>query len=180
MLIKLLLVLLFSTLLNLERENRENKPLTIDKNLQIKVAKPSLIEDIKKENTKDLLGTLSIKKINLLNKPIYNLKSSKNNIEKNITILKESIFSQNSSIIILAAHSGNGEFAYFKNLHKLKINDLIIFHHHDEDYTYQIKDIYEQNKNGSIHINKKYQHELILTTCSKNKNKQLIIECDLK
>ena len=42
MFIKLLLVLLFSTLLNLERENRENKPLTIDKNLQIKVAKPKI------------------------------------------------------------------------------------------------------------------------------------------
>ena len=180
MFIKLLLVLLYSILLNLEKENRANKPLTIDKNIPIKITKPSLIEDIKKENTKDLLGTLSIEKINLLNKPIYNLKSDKNNIKKNITILKESTFSQNNSMIILAAHSGNGEIAYFKNLHKLKINDLIIFHHHNRNYTYQIKDIFEQNKNGSIYINKKYQHELILTTCSKNKNKQLIIESYLK
>ena len=177
MLIKLLLVILCSTLLNINEE--KTSIIAKDINTNVKFKKPSLIEDINKEN-KELLGKISIEKINLLNKPIYNINSKKNNIEKNITILKESILSKNNSIIFLAAHSGIGEYAYFKNLYKLKKSDKITLISKSDQYQYKISRIYEQKKSGYIKVNKKYQNELILTTCSENEDKQLIIESYLE
>lgn len=178
MLIKLLLVILFSTLLNINEE--KTRIIAKDINTNIKFKKPSLIEDIKKENNQDLLGTISIEKINLLNKPIYNIHSKKNNIEKNITILKESNISKENSIIFLAAHSGIGEYAYFKNLHKLNVKDTITIIIKNNEYKYIISNIYEQRKIGYIKVNKNHQNELILTTCSENENNQLIVESYLE
>lgn len=178
MLIKLLLVILYITLSNLSED--KTKTIAKDINTNIKFKKPSLIEDIKKENNQDLLGTISIEKTNLLNKPIYNIYSKKNNIEKNITILKESNLAKENSIIFLAAHSGIGEYAYFKNLHKLKTKDSITLTIKNHEYKYKISNIYEQEKIGYIKVNKNYQNELILTTCSENENKQLIIESYLE
>ena len=43
---------------------------------------------------------------------------------------------------------------------------------------YSVKDIYEEAKDGKIEITKKYDDELILTTCSYNKGKQLIVETE--
>ena len=178
MLVKLLIVIVYSTLLNLKEE--KTKIIAKDINTNIKFKKPSLIEDVKKEKSQDLLGTISIEKINLLNKPIYNVYSEENNIEKNITILKESNRSKENSIIFLAAHSGIGEYAYFKNIHKLKLSDTIKIIIKNNEYKYKISNIYEQIKNGYIKINKKYQNELILTTCSENEDNQLIIESYLE
>lgn len=179
MLIKILLIILYSSLQLNHKEKIISKPLPINKNINFKITKPSLLKDINNKNSIDLLGTLTITKINLLDKPIYNIDSNKNNIEKNITILKESIIEKNNSIIFLAAHSGTGEHAYFKNLYKLKTNDIIIFKIKNKTYKYKINNITEQEKNGYIKINKNYKDELILTTCSEHKNKQLIIKSNL-
>ena len=81
----------------------------------------------------------------------------------------------NSSIIFLLAHSGIGEKAYFKNIHKLEIEDTIDLMYNKKNYTYKIKKIYEDTKDGYLKITKEYQKELILTTCSQNKDKLLII-----
>lgn len=145
--------------------------------ISMQIAKPSLIEDIKKEREEELLATITIKEIGIENKPIYKIESKKNNIEQNITILKESILpDKENSIIFLAAHSGIGNLAYFKNLHKLQKNQKIIFYYQEKEYQYIITNIYEEEKNGYIRIWKKDKKELILTTCGEEENKQLIIE----
>ena len=132
---------------------------------------------IEKKNTKKI-GTLIIKKINL-KEDLYSLDSTENTVEKHITILKESIFpNQENSIVFLAAHSGTGKVAYFERLDELREKDEIILIYKQKKYSYQVKDIWEEKKNGYININKDNQNQLILTTCHPNKNNyQLIINC---
>ncbi len=87
---------------------------------------------------------------------------------------------EENSIIFLAAHSGTGTIAFFKNLDKLIKGDKIELKYKNKIYQYQIDKIWEENKTGYIHINKTEKKQLILTTCSpKNNNKQLIINSNL-
>ena len=126
----------------------------------------------------DIIGEIIIPKINI-DKPLFRVQSPENNIEKNITILKESIFpDKDNSIMLLAAHSGTGEIAYFNELDKLTIEDEIILIINKTKYIYKVNNIWEEKKNGYININKSNNKKLILTTCSPtNNNYQLIIEC---
>ena len=140
----------------------------------INVNKPNISIPINNE----IIGKLIIEKINI-NKELYNINNINNNVEKNITILKESIMpDKNNSIVFIAAHSGTGEIAYFNELDKLEINDEIILIYNNKKYKYIVKEIWEEKKNGYINVNKEKEKQLILTTCSPNKDKyQLIINC---
>ena len=119
---------------------------------------------------------LEIKKINL-KQPFYEINDKNNTIEKNIEILKESIMpDKDNSIVIIAAHSGEGDIAYFNNLTELTINDELLLSYNNKIYKYYIKEIYEEDKTGYINVNKEKEKQLILTTCHPNKpNKQLVI-----
>ena len=121
---------------------------------------------------------MKINKINLKEK-LYNINSKENNIEQNITILKESILpDKDNSIMFIAAHSGIGKIAYFEELDELKPNDEIILNINNKTYKYIVKEYWEEKKNGYINVNKESKKQLILTTCSPNKdNYQLIINC---
>lgn len=134
----------------------------------------------KQKNSKEKTEymTLIIKKINLKEK-IYNLNDKRNNIEEHVTILKESIMpDKENSILFIAAHSGTGKIAYFEKLDKLKEGDEIVLIYNKKYIKYYVKDIWEENKNGYINVNKEKEKQLILTTCSPHKkNKQLIINC---
>ena len=112
-----------------------------------------------------------------LSKKIYSLNSKLNTIDKNISILAYSKEPSNdNSIIFIAAHSGTGKLAYFKDLHKLDINDTINLTYKNVLYTYKIKDIWEIKKQGNISVEKEPINQLVLTTCSPtNKDNQLII-----
>lgn len=137
--------------------------------------------NIRNQENNDQIGSIIINKLNI-NKPLYKINSNKNNIEENITILKESIPpKEDNSILIIAAHSGTGPIAFFNELNKLEINDEIIIKYDNKDYKYFVKDIWEEKKNGYININKEPQKQLILTTCSPTKDDyQLIINCIIK
>lgn len=132
-------------------------------------------------NSKDkYFAILEIPKINLV-EGFYNTDNDKNNVNKHVAMLKESTMpSKNGSIIYLAAHSGNGYIAYFKNLDKLSIGDIVNIKYQDKNYSYIINDIYEMSKNGTITVNHNiHENYLVLTTCSKNKNQQLVITSKL-
>lgn len=137
--------------------------------------------NIRNQENNDQIGSIIINKLNI-NKPLYKINSNKNNIEENITILKESIPpKEDNSILIIAAHSGTGPIAFFNELNKLEINDEIIIKYDNKEYKYFVKDIWEEKKNGYININKEPQKQLILTTCSPTKDDyQLIINCIIK
>ena len=126
------------------------------------------------------LGILEIPKIKLT-KGFYNVDSVNNDVNKNVQLLKESVMPDNdNSMVFLAAHSGNSYLGYFKNIDKLVMDDEIFLYYKNKKYTYSIMQIMEQEKNGTIMV-KKNAHEkiLVLTTCSKKSEKQLVIKARL-
>ena len=116
------------------------------------------------------IATIHIDKINLT-KDIYDINSTHNNVEENVTILND-----DKDLIVLAAHSGPGSIAYFDDLDKLIIDDKINLTYNNKKINYKVTKIEEQPKDGTIEINKTNKQRLILTTCSKkDKSKQLVI-----
>lgn len=141
----------------------------------------SSIIQTKNEQTEAILATLIIDKIHL-EQPIYPINSTLNQVDKHVTILKGSILpTEENSIVFLAAHSGEGNIAFFNDLDKLSIKDIIKFTYQNQTYLYEVYNIEEQDKTGIITIPKQQTKALVLTTCSKqNQNKQLVILCKLK
>lgn len=122
------------------------------------------------------IGRIIIPKIGL-DEELYNQNSSENTVDKNVMILEGSTFPSNDeSIVFLAAHSGSGSIAYFNNLDKLNLNDILIFQYNNFNYYYVIDNIFEEEKDGDIEVLKTSNNQLVLTTCSKtNSKKQLIV-----
>lgn len=117
---------------------------------------------------------LKISKLNL-QVPLYNFDSSNNQVDKNVTILNESIFPDKAkSHIFFAAHSGETKIAYFRNLDLLEMNDRIIFIYKEKEYHYQIYKREEQPKRGVLEFDKCENHCLSLITCSKINETQII------
>lgn len=144
--------------------------------LKYKNTVKSIIENI----TEKPIGNLIINKIKL-NENIYEITSTKNNVDKHVTILKHSEDpSIKNSITFLAAHSGTGKTAYFEKLDKLITNDLIYLEYKNKNYTYKVKNIWIDRKTGTITVPKENTNQLILTTCHPTKDDyQLIINCIL-
>ena len=165
--ILLLTVYLGSCLLiyNSEKDIKSISTANLERNTNT-----SYISTVSKEENNEIIGTLTIDKLNL-SKNIYNINSSHNNVEENVTILNDDI-----NLIVLAAHSGPGYIAFFDDLEKLKLNDTINLTYNNKNLVYIVTNIEEQTKDGTIEINKTDKQRLILTTCSKkDKNKQLVI-----
>jgi len=129
----------------------------------------------------DSIGTLIIDKINLT-ETLYDIKSSKNNIEEHVSILKESTFpNKQNSTLILAAHSGPTSISFFNDLNQLEIEDEIKVIYQNKTYIYLVKEIWREKKNGYIHINKENKRQLVLTTCDPIKKEyQIIVNCTEK
>ena len=148
--ILLLLILVITTSLSIIKISN-NKPLSIN----------------------NKYGEIIIDKINL-NEELFPINSNENTIERHVSILKNST----KELMIILAHSGTGPLAYFQELDKLEINDEIILIIENKKNIYKVKDIWEEKKNGYININKERKNQLILTTCSPNKEGyQLVINC---
>ena len=151
--------------------NHYSKKYKIDINNDIRIS--NVIDN-------DYLGYINIPKINL-KKNLFKVNSKKNNIEYNVEVLKESIFpSEDNSIIFLAAHSGNGDNAYFNDLKLLTDGDIIYISYNDTIYKYIVTSKKEVSKNGYITGNRTNNDEIVLTTCSDSFGKQLIINGILK
>ena len=144
----------------------------------IKTTIQTKINNGKKIEKEKPIGKIIIKSINI-EQELYDKTSKHNNIEENITILNQSIEpNKNNSIMFIAAHSGTGKIAYFEKLNNLKIDEEIKLIYKNKIYIYKVKNIMEQKKTGTIRINKENKKQLVLTTCSPNKdNYQLIINC---
>jgi len=127
-----------------------------------------------KDETYDAI--LEIPLINL-KKGIYKKEDKRNNIEENIMIHDSSIYPDiDNSNIILIAHSGTGEKAFFKDLYKLNNDSLIKFYYHHTKYIYKIDKYYLVDKAGDIEIERDRNKKTItLITCdSKDKSKQTV------
>lgn len=165
--ILLLTVYLGSCLLiyNSEKDIKSISTANLERNTNT-----SYISTVNKDANDEIIGTLTIDKLNL-SKKIYNINSSHNNVEENVTILNDDI-----NLIVLAAHSGPGYIAFFNNLDKLELNDTVNLNYNNKNLVYKVTNIEEQLKDGTIEINKTDKQRLILTTCSKkDKTKQLVV-----
>ena len=165
---KMMLLVLLIIIISLPIKISKEKPIinTINTIFNNKNGKTKVIDPI---------GKLEIPKINLT-KYLYDQNSSLNNIEENVTILKETISKNENGLMILAAHSGDSDKAFFNDLDKLTIGDHINLKYKGKEYPYIVTNIFEQEKKGYINIDIKDESQLFLTTCSKAPHKQLIKE----
>lgn len=144
--------------------------------LKLDIVKQTTTYESKELKKEKPIGILKIDKIHL-NEEIYPINSYSNTIQLHVTILKESIApTEENSIFFLAAHSGTGKIAFFEELDELEVKDEITLIYKDYPYHYLVTEIYEEPKNGYIHVSKAEKKQLVLTTCHPtNKNTQLII-----
>lgn len=141
-------------------------------------------EEVKQEipiNNIRYIGVLKINKIGL-EKGLVDKTSSYNNVNQNIQILKESDMPNvDKGNLILAAHSGNGRVAYFRDLYKLQNGDEVNVYYEGINYVYEVVNIYDIDKTGEAHIIRNASKTtLTLITCKYNEEKQIIIICELK
>ncbi len=138
---------------------------------KIEVAKPTIkIEQYYYQNP-----VLEIPKINL-KKEVYPNNQEKNTVSKNIQVIEGSNMPniQNGNFI-LAAHSGNSDIAYFKDLDKISQNNEIYVYYQNRKYRYIIGDIYDVLKTGYVEIKRNRNKSTItLITCKKGTNLQTV------
>lgn len=133
-----------------------------------------------KENKNNYIAVLKIPKINL-EKGLVNPDSYYNDVNFNIEFLDSSSMpDENNGNVILASHSGNSNISYFKNLHKLSVDDEIIIYYQKESYFYKVVNIYDVQKTGVVEINRNMNiSTLTLITCKHNSDKQLVIIAEM-
>ena len=136
---------------------------------------------LKEQPIIDYLAFLEIPKINL-NQGILPKTSYYNNVNYHVQILDISdlpdVINGN---MVLAAHSGSSNIAYFKNLYKLTKDDKAYIVYNNKKYSYQVVNIYNQVKKGSLNIYRDLtKTTLTLITCTKNdKNSQTVYILEL-
>lgn len=115
------------------------------------------------------IGTLEIPKISF-KKGFLDIYSENNTVSKNIEVIKTSNYPDvEKGNFIIAGHSGNSSVAYFKDLYQLVVGDIAYVEYDGNKYTYQITNIYTQQKTGTIGIYRDYEKTtLTLVTCTKD------------
>lgn len=129
----------------------------------------------------DYVAMLEIPKVDL-KRGLVAKNSKYNNVNRNIMTLKESTYPNvEKGNLILAAHSGSGYISFFKNLYKLKVKDIANVYYNNVKYTYEITNIYLQDKVGHLYIYRdRNKTTLTLITCTKNnKKKQTVYIAEL-
>lgn len=127
----------------------------------------------------EYIAILEIPKINL-KKGLVNPNTKYNNVNENIEILNPVKMPDEDGNMILASHSGSSRVAFFNNLYLLKNSDKVYIYYNKKKYEYKIIKKYETKKSGKLILpNNIGKKNLILTTCSKNKYKQLVVIASL-
>ena len=130
---------------------------------------------VEEASSNNYYGRIFIDKIHL-NEYFFSVNDKRNNVDKGIEILKPSIMpDRDNSKLFLASHSGNSNISHFKNIHKLEYNDEIIIYFNNNCYKYKVIDKYEITKNGTLNIKEIEDNTLILITCVKDTDRQLVI-----
>ena len=126
-------------------------------------------ESLKSKIAKEFIGYLEIKKINL-KQGLVSKNSRYNKVKYNIQMLSLSDYpDKENGNVILAAHSGTGYLAFFKNLYKLKNGDEAKITYKDDIYTYKIVNIYNVPKVGKVKVIRDTSKTcLTLITCTHN------------
>lgn len=115
------------------------------------------------------IGTLEIKEINL-KRGFLDINSPYNNVERNVTVIKQSLYPDvERGNLILAAHSGDCSVCYFDKLYKLSIDTKAYIYYKNKKYTYKLVNIYNVAKTGEVEIKRNpTKNILTLITCTHN------------
>lgn len=159
-----------------EEQEEINNNISSEKEEETNIEK----EEVKSTTPLDYIAVLKIPSIGL-EKGLVSKDSYYNNVNKNIKILDESDMpDEENGNVILAAHSGNGKNAFFKNLNKLKIDNIVSIFYNGYEYRYRMVNTYDVEKTGTVEILRNAQkNTLTLITCRHNTNKQIVIICEL-
>ena len=159
-----------------EEQEEINNNISSETTEKTEIAK----EEVKSTTPLDYIAVLKIPSIGL-EKGLVSKDSYYNNVNKNIKILDESDMpDEENGNVILAAHSGNGKNAFFKNLNKLKIDNIVSIFYNGNEYRYRMVNTYDVEKTGTVQILRNAQkNTLTLITCRHNTNKQIVIICEL-
>ncbi len=113
------------------------------------------------------IGMLKISKLGI-ERGFLDKRATGNNIEENITVLKESDYPDvPQGNLILAAHSGPTAISFFNELYQLSLGDTAEVTYKDKTYTYQLVYTYQVPKTGTIEIKRdKKKTTLTLITCT--------------
>lgn len=112
-----------------------------------------------------------------IKKGIYPLSSPYNNIKYNVQLMETSTMPDcKNGNVILAAHNGNSSVSYFDNLKNSKLGDVVNLYYRGIKYTYNLVDIYDVSKKGTVEIKRDHTKSCVtLITCkSKDKTKQVV------
>ena len=81
-----------------------------------------------------------------------------------------------NSTVILGAHSGTGDIAYFKDLNKLSKGDVITLTYKNKKYKYTVDSLSKDRKDGKIKITYCSNNKrLILYTCYPNDKSNYLV-----
>lgn len=115
------------------------------------------------------IGYLEIPKINL-NKGFYPKESVHNDVDKNLLLVKEASYpNESKGNLIIAGHSGDAWNSFFNDLYKLSVGDIAKVKFNNKTYTYKFVNIYKASKTGTISIYRNANKtSLTLVTCTNN------------
>ena len=129
---------------------------------------------VKKEEEKEIdyskyTGILEIPRISL-KRGFYNVGHRYNDIEHNVTVISGSSMPDvvNGNLMLMA-HSGDAYISFFAFLYRLKVGDLAYVTYNGNKYKYQIVNIYNIPKNGSLVVTRNMDRTtLTMVTCTKD------------
>lgn len=149
------------------KEIVEKEPIVVAESEDTK--KPIEETKLPDEVTNEYIGYLIIPKINLT-KGFLDVRSTENDVEKNILVVEGSNYPDTDrGNLILAGHSGTGWKAFFNELYQLQVNDTAYVTYKGKKYVYRITNIYKQPKTGKLAIYRNYdKNTLTLITCTNN------------
>ena len=151
---------------NITEEEKVTEEVTEEENIQEEVVDNTVNNKIDYE---PYIGILKIPKINL-ERGFYDKNSSLNNVDYNILFHSNSNYpNEENGNVILASHSGTSSISYFKNLYLLEEEDLAYITYQNTLYTYKVKNIYYEEKDGNVAIYRDINKNILtLITCTKN------------
>ena len=167
------------TIVETETENIDEEDISDNSVKLQEQSKKAVVEQPKIK--KEYIGYLEIKKINL-KQGLVSKNSYYNNVKYNIQMLTTSDYPDKQfGNVILAAHSGSGYIAFFKNLYKLSKGDEAIIYYKNYTYKYKIVNIYNVAKTGKVKIERDvHKNTLTLITCTyKSKTEQTVYILEL-
>lgn len=132
----------------------------------------------RKTMEEEILFTVHIPRINL-ERVVYTMDSSKNDVDYNVQILNGSDLGKN--FLFLAAHSGVGGASYFNRLVELEVGDIIWIDKGYEKLYFVVETLFYIPKNGYLEYSSlEVKDKLYLITCSlEYSNQQFVVKAML-